>query len=246
MENKGFSSDQWHLVARHLSIVDLCRLMQVSRDWFHLWIADRAWWYHRQRICAHFPELNALFELYCDKGASGEHSSKRTQKSNSNKKRKKVWITPKRGIWYIFKKWLMMGTNMKGFKTLLKRKDMHPLAMSVIKSGVPFPERITKSYVEISSKYLSFIPKVRTGDLYTVWIEWDLNCRLSVETSKNKSFLNMVSCIFNEKYPLEEMYVTEATFSAWKQYLLQTTYSLKRFILLETLIMEFFSKKVDV
>jgi hypothetical protein len=230
MEGFSVSSDQWHLVARHLRIVDLCRLMQVSRDWFHLWIADRAWWHHRQRICARFPELNALFELYCDKNASGEHSSKRTKKSNSNKKRKKVWITPKRGVWYIFKKWLMMGTNMKGFKTLLKRKDMHPLAMSVVKICLPFPERITKLYVESSNHYI-------------VWIEWDTNCRFSVETSKTNSFFRMVLHIFDNRFYLQKDYVTREAFSTWKRYLLQTTHCIYGLMFLAGRIRDFFSQK---
>lgn len=230
MEGFSVSSDQWHLVARHLSIVDLCRLMQVSREWFHLWIADRAWSYHRQRICSQFPELNALFELYCDQGASGEHSSKRTQKSNSNKERKKVWITPKRGVWYIFKKWLMMGTNMQGFETLLKRKDMHPLAMSVIKMCLPFQERITKLYAEYSNHYI-------------VWIEWDTNCRFSVETSKTNSFFRMVLHISDNRFYLQKDYVTREVFSSWKRYLLQTTHCVYGLMFLADVLRLLFSKK---
>lgn len=139
------SCDQWHLISKHLDVVDLCNLMQVSRDWFHLWISDRAWAHQRQRICNVFPALNQIFELYCDMGASTQHTSKRTEKSNSNKKRKTAWITPRRGIWYIFKKWLMMGTHMKGIKALCKLDHMHPIVLSIVHLCMPCSNLITMS-----------------------------------------------------------------------------------------------------
>jgi hypothetical protein len=139
--------DHWHVIGRHLSVVDLCRLMQVSRDWFHLWIADRAWAHQRRRVCTRFPSLNDVFELYCDGAAANEHTSKRTQKSNSNKKRKTAWITPKKGVWYVFKRWLMQGTHMKGIKALCKIEEMHPIVISVVCLNLPCNELITKTKI---------------------------------------------------------------------------------------------------
>ena len=119
--------------------------MQVSKDWFHLWIADRAWAHQRRRVCDRFPNLKSVFDLYCDIGASGEHTSKRTIKSNSNKKRKTAWITPKKGVWYVFKRWLTLGTSTKGIKALCKIQEMHPIVISVVCLSLPCNEFITKT-----------------------------------------------------------------------------------------------------
>jgi hypothetical protein len=147
MSNQG--ADVWHLVGRYFSVVDLCRCMQVSPTWFHLWVSDRAWNHQRKRMCAMFPELTPVFDKWCDQGASGEHTSKRSQKSNSNKKRKTAWITPRRGIWYVFKKWLMMGTNIPGIKKVCKREDTQSIIISFFKTWVPLREKIIDAKLTI-------------------------------------------------------------------------------------------------
>jgi predicted DNA-binding transcriptional regulator AlpA len=48
------NSDGWLCVARYLTVRELCALMQVSRDWFYLWVTDRM-----HRILSKFPALQA-------------------------------------------------------------------------------------------------------------------------------------------------------------------------------------------
>lgn len=165
---EGLRPDHWHTIAKYLSVIDLCHMMQLSHSSFYLWVADRAWAHQRQRICARFPALNAIFDLYCEQGASGQHTSKRAEKSNANKKRKTAWITPRKGIWYVFKRWLILGTTMKGIKSLCKREEMHPIVISVIQSTLPYQEYITSGIlIEQNNR-----PKNAGSLMYSVKINW--------------------------------------------------------------------------
>jgi hypothetical protein len=57
--------DVWRqCVARYLRCVDLCSLMSVSQEWFFFWIDDRSWVHQRNRVCARFPALQALFKAH--------------------------------------------------------------------------------------------------------------------------------------------------------------------------------------
>jgi len=155
------SADQWHLITPFLSIVDLCRLMRVSKKWFYLWIADRAWIHHRIRICNRFPNLNSVFDAWCKKGAVSEHYSKRSQNVNTIKRqktRKKAWGTPRRGIWYVFKNWLMMGTSLGGIRKLCQKEETHPIALAVFLHSIPTKrENIVETWIEYFDEgYLSF------------------------------------------------------------------------------------------
>lgn len=164
------SSDQWHLVGKHLNIKDLCRLMQVSKDFFYLWIADRAWSHQKERMCLAFPDLRPVFDYRSDEDAASEHTSKRARTINANKKRKKAWGFPKEGTWYVFKRWLMRGTSMKGIKELCLRKDMHPIVLSVVCLNLPFREFITKS--EVRKILYEFTTPRGTYTKFTIAVYW--------------------------------------------------------------------------
>lgn len=145
------SFDQWHLVGKHLNTRDLCHLMQVSKDFFYLWITDRAWIPQRERLCFVFPALRSIFDSYSEEKEALDHTSKRAEQNNSDAKRrklKKAWSTPKKGIWYIFKKWISMSTDMKGIKELCKHTEMHPLVISVVCWSLPHREWITETKLE--------------------------------------------------------------------------------------------------
>lgn len=134
--------DHWHSLTPYLSINDLCSLMRVSRDWFFLWIADRAWMHQRKRVCARFPELNALFDAYCKENA-GDHISKRAVKSNTNKKRKTAWIMPRCGIWWMFARKFTLGFDMISFKKLIKLgPEWDPLIKAICVLEAPNPYRV--------------------------------------------------------------------------------------------------------
>lgn len=143
MEGLSLRPDHWHSIGQYLTPTDLCRVMQVSKNWFHLWVTDRAWMHQRMRLCRLFHGLNAVFDVYCDAKEITDHVSKRAIKSNSNKKRKTAWITPRKGIWYTFKRWLSLGCSKEGFKKLARNVDMECLTAIIFMYSIPYHERIT-------------------------------------------------------------------------------------------------------
>jgi hypothetical protein len=106
----------------------------------NLWVADRMWINQRRRMCAQFPHLPVIFDNYAND--TTKHVCKRAIKSNSNKKRKTAWITPKKGIWYVFKRWLSAGFRRRGFFQLYGKPEMYPLVISVILSRVYCADRM--------------------------------------------------------------------------------------------------------
>lgn len=104
------------------------------------------WGYQKHRaegafgVVSEFPALQALFETHANDAA--EHIARRSMKSNGNKKRKTAWIMPRRGIWYVFKRWLSMGFNMGGFRRAFKSEDLKPLAIAAIRAHLPNHENI--------------------------------------------------------------------------------------------------------
>jgi hypothetical protein len=135
-------TDEWHLIARHLSMRDLCRAMQVSRAWHYVFVDDRAWLAQRERVCARFPALAELFTR--GRRKMRQHTSKSSMKSNANKKRKTAWIMPRKGIWYVCKRWLSMGFEFKGFRWLLRTGTFNELVYAIARTHVPHDERIVQ------------------------------------------------------------------------------------------------------
>jgi hypothetical protein len=111
-------------------------MMQLSHDFFYLWVTDRIWMQQRHRMCNQFPQLAGIFNEYANNAA--EHLCKRAIKSNSNKKRKSAWITPRKGIWYVFKRWLSLGFTRAGFFKLYRNTRLHPIALSVVLATIPY------------------------------------------------------------------------------------------------------------
>lgn len=81
---EGLGLDHWQYISKFLTIRELCRLMRVSRAWFHQWIDDRSWLYQEQRVCASFPDLKLIFDN-C-------RASEATRKKN-----KTHWTIPRSG-----------------------------------------------------------------------------------------------------------------------------------------------------
>jgi hypothetical protein len=93
---------------------------------------DRYWSYQKQRVCFHFPELSPLFE----------------ENSYAKKKRKKSeWSIPRKGTWWVFKRYLSLGFDMKGSKELCKKEDTRALAIAVVSLNIPMRELITKHMI---------------------------------------------------------------------------------------------------
>ena len=164
------SDDQWLLVARHMNIHDLCWMMQLSKKHYYLFVADRTWRSQRNRICARFPGLGALFDEFAyknDDAGKGDHKDRRAEKRNSAKKaRTKAWSSPYRGIWYTFKHWLSKGCYFLGFRELL-RKDKYELVYAVLRSHIPNDgeriERCERSVAERRGYFFCITFKLRSG-----------------------------------------------------------------------------------
>jgi hypothetical protein len=132
--------DIWHSVAKYFAPRDLTRCMRVSREWFFLWVADRAWSAQRARLCAKYPGLADIFDVYSSgSDGAGEHLDKRSMRSNSNKKRKTAWIMPRSGIWYTMRK--MCTTP---FKKICAQPVLYELAFAMLRENIPRQETIGK------------------------------------------------------------------------------------------------------
>jgi hypothetical protein len=96
--------------------------MQVCREWFALWVDDRMWIVHEERIFSRHPELRDLL-----------HRATEATK----KRHRRFLIVPHKGTWWFFKKRLSLGFTMKGFGKLCDDPELHPLAIAVAKSMLP-------------------------------------------------------------------------------------------------------------
>lgn len=204
------NSDGWLCVARHLTVRELCALMQVSPDWFYLWVTDRMWAYQKHRILSEFPALQTLFEKHA--GDATEHIARRSIKSNGNKKRKTAWIMPRRGIWYVFKRWLSMGFNMSGFRKAFISEELRPLAIAAIRAHLPNNHNIC---VIIESSEFTF------EDMRRVLFYFKGGCVLHFTFSLKSPYLNIRFGLKYEKAFLSGIHIRNY-FSGWRSFILQT------------------------
>lgn len=139
--------DHWLCIAGNLGVRDLCHLMQVSPTLFTTLVCDSAWFRHRKRVCARFPQLEALFNIKVNK---------------KKKKRKTVSIIPQSGTWWIFSRWLALGCDMIGFRKAMKDESMHPLMDAILRNCLSKPEHWMTAYVDqIRTKKRWFIIAMR-------------------------------------------------------------------------------------
>lgn len=125
---EGLSFDSWLIVARFLTVPDLCRCMRVSHQWFFAWASDRLWSHQKARVCAVCPEFVPIFDMYPCREEQDARIATASVKSNSNKKRKTAWIMPRRGTWYVFAKILIHGASVEKIKAKWGRDpDFHLL-----------------------------------------------------------------------------------------------------------------------
>lgn len=154
--------DHWACVAQFLSVRDLCCCMRVSHEWFHMWVADRMWTRHRRRLCREAPELTALFE---QEGLNeAEHTSSRSRKSNSNKKRKTAWLVPRKGAWHVFAHWIGPSLGHRLRKLPHRDPRTHAVLAAVVRSHVPNGHRFYEVRVE-------YEPRGTTMYRITAWLK---------------------------------------------------------------------------
>lgn len=78
--------------------------MCVSRAWFGVWVVDSAWSGQRARVCETWPALAELFERCAGREIASVHS--KPIKKKRRKSRNKRIVIPRRGIWFVFARWL--------------------------------------------------------------------------------------------------------------------------------------------
>lgn len=130
-------TDHWQTVSTFLTIRELCRLMCVSRVWFHRWVDDRLWYFQRQRVCAKFPELGAILDEY-----RATTKKKKRKKIDDDNDVEQGLCIPRKGLWSAFKRLLHKACTMDGIKELCKKPAMHPLVLAVCRLNVPCLELI--------------------------------------------------------------------------------------------------------
>lgn len=142
---EGLRFDHWQTVAKFLTVRDQCRAMQVSRAWWSMWVDDRMWTHHEERVFSRYPELRELL-----------HRPTETTK----KRRRRFLIVPNKGTWWFFKKRLSLGFNVEGFKKLCNTPGLEQLAIAVAKSMVP-PH--SHGYEEVHMFSRIFFDKIQHG-----------------------------------------------------------------------------------
>lgn len=214
MEGSLIPLDLWlHLIAPRLGVRELCALMQLSRASFALWSSDRCWQHQKRRVCARFPELEALFVMH-------ETREVKTRK----KKSKAGWSMPKLGTWFVFTRFLSLGCDMGGFKALCWFAHVHgeeratALVFAIVKAHLP-PSIVThmtswKLYAPSHGGYKSIMFSING----TLW--GGANCSFTVVRHSNAPKVSCGAWSTKELYDLDKFTEPNWFFDAWLYFLL--------------------------
>jgi hypothetical protein len=195
-----FTHDHWQHISTFLTVRELCRLMQVSLSWFHIWVTDRCWLYQKQRICSRFPELKWLFD-----------------KPYTSKETKTKLKMPRKGTWYVFKKYLALGLNVCGIKKLCKREAMHPLVFAVVSLNIPHHELIMRRKVIFTSFNDRFLIVFLTrGDQFPGNCTTFTTCKGSSSFGLDFLYIKTGKCYYDLELSRSTNY-----FHSWKLFLFQ-------------------------
>jgi hypothetical protein len=212
MEGLSLKPDNWQYISTFLTIKELCRLTCVSRACFFFWMEDRYWSYQKQRVCFHFPELSPLFE----------------ENSYAKKKRKKSeWSMPRKGTWWVFKRYLHAGTHMEGFKKICKKEDTRALAIAVVSLNIPMRELITGTNV-----FYTLVKRGPNASICRIYF-WSPSLDKNNYQNRTTCFIRRGSNSFDfqfrcsltdQTYFYERLFSTTDHFNAWKSFLFQKDY----------------------
>lgn len=124
--------------------------MQLSKTWFFTMIADGAFAHFKRKVLLQNPDLLQVFEAH-----PWEFGDDRTASSMRPSKRRKAWIMPRGGTWYILKHYIDKARTIGGWRKLYQMKD--PLCRIVL---IAAAKRMIPIYVEkVEIKPLSFRPR---------------------------------------------------------------------------------------
>jgi hypothetical protein len=124
--------------------------MNVSKTWFFTMIADGAFAHFKQKVLLQNPDLLEVFEAH-----PWEFGDDRTASSMRPSKRRKAWIMPRGGTWYILKHYIDKARTIGGWRKLYQMKD--PLCRIVLIAAVKRVIPIDVQKIEIKS--LPFTPR---------------------------------------------------------------------------------------
>lgn len=115
-------------VCKHLFIVDILRAQQVCKSWLHCFLADGAFIHIKRHILTELPNLSFVFERF-----PWKYETRIPELVESEaKKRKKSWIMPKGGTWYVLKTWIACLKWRIGLKAMLNRKKNKDVQMVMV------------------------------------------------------------------------------------------------------------------
>lgn len=103
-------------ICLYLELSDLRACMSVSRSWFHTFIADGAFAHFKRRFVRACVDFQLVFDEH--PWCFGDDRTASSIRPSKGKKRRKAWIMPKGGTWYVMKRFLHMGCTTSGIRRL--------------------------------------------------------------------------------------------------------------------------------
>lgn len=121
----------------YLTVQDLCTMMQCNEKCFNTFIHDRAFGWIKSRILFHIPQFASVFDSYPWK--YGERTA--ALGKSKSKKRRKMWVMPRGGTWYVLKSLLRHMYTISGLKKVSKYASMisHPLLLHGLRFAFDLP-----------------------------------------------------------------------------------------------------------
>lgn len=138
------------VLCKHLNVYDLCRLMHVSKSCFLTFIHENAFHWIKQRILQRIPEFSILFDAR--PWSCGARTT--SLKESKTKKRKKVWVMPRGGTWYLIKAYFRHLWSIEGLVRLSHIKEIY--SEPLLLGGLAFAFEIENGQI-VRKEYLQQI-----------------------------------------------------------------------------------------
>ena len=132
-------------ICPYLSLRDLRRCMRVSKSWFFTMISDGAFSRFKAKILRINPELRSIFDAHPWNASS--------MRPSAAKKRRKAWIMPRGGTWYVMKHYIDKTRSIGGLRKLVNGNKWAKLVFigAVKRMFFPVEEDYLIENIEIES-----------------------------------------------------------------------------------------------
>jgi hypothetical protein len=127
--------------------------MNVSKTWFFTMIADGAFAHFKRKVLLQNPDLLEVFDAH--PWEFGDARTASSMRPSAAKKRRKAWIMPRGGTWYILKHYIDKARTIGGWRKLHQMRD--PLSDVVLIAATKRMIPVPVEKVEINP--VSFQPK---------------------------------------------------------------------------------------